>query len=325
MKIMDVAAKQAELNVAMGKWAEATPAAYARDYRKFIRFLDSNGVANDIDSITKPVIDDFIIWLHRQGNSASTIQRAIRALKVLYDFALEYSWVSANPCQSFHFRKDRTKKRRSLSDEESAALLQDEGGYRRPRNRAIVAVFITTGLRSGELRNLKWGDIDFGTATLTVTKAKENKSRDIPLGPETIRRLKEHLGGRHPAPDEPVFTSRLQKPLSKTALDSIIKRAAKRAGIDPKSICNHTMRHSFVTRVARTLGLEVARIMAGHSDINTTALYIHPSEWEKRHVPGVFDALFVPDKQKEQQRHPHTKSQRPRKRHRSKKRRSAEK
>lgn len=292
MELLELANMQAKFNVAVGTWAKSTPEAYARDYRKFIRFLDSVGVAPRIESITKPLVHDFTIWLAEQGNSPATVQRGIRALKVLLDYAVERSLIPSNPCDGLHFKKDRTKKRRAPTDEQYRALLEDTGGYNAKRNRAIVALFLTTGIRRNELLNLNWGDIDLSGGTLYIRAAKGHQSRDLPLGEETIQRLKELLGSRVPDPDEPVFLSRLNKRMSKTALRSVTKRAAKRSGIDPKDFCNHSMRHGFINRVARKYGLELARIMAGHQDITTTALYVHPADWEKRQVAKDFDMLF---------------------------------
>lgn len=297
MDILELASTLASIKTASGTWTEATKEAYSRDYRKFLAFLRAKGVPPTVENVTKPLVEDYMAWLSQRGNKPVTVQRAVRALKALFVFAVERKLANENPCAGFRFKRDRTKKRMALTDEQCAALLADDGGYEATRNRAIIAVLLTTGLRRSELLDLRWDDIDFDRASLTVRETKGRQSRDIHLGNETIKRLREHFRAQPRKPDGLVFTSRVGRRMSKTALLSVIKRAAKRAGLDWKKLDAHTFRHNFITRVARELGLEVGRISAGHADIATTIQYVHPAEWEKRQVPKVFDALFASSSQ----------------------------
>lgn len=148
-----------------------------------------------------------------------------------------------------------------------------------PRDRAILTLFLFSGLRCNELRMLEVGDLDFDELTIFVKFAKRSKQRVVPLHDEAMTALKDHLQGRTTGP---VFLSERKQRISLRRLRSLVKSLGQQAGLR-KDIHPHVLRHSFAVALQdKDVDLETIRDLLGHEDIKTTSIYLHCSTAKRR-------------------------------------------
>jgi site-specific recombinase XerD len=148
-----------------------------------------------------------------------------------------------------------------------------------PRDRAIVSIFLYTGLRSNELRLLDVEDVDFEAKTILVRFGKRDKQRIIPLHIEAQAALESHLAGRS---NGPLFESNRGQRISYDRLHSLVGEIGKRAKLR-KHLHPHSLRHSFaVALLDAEVDLETIRDLLGHKDIRTTIIYLHCSTAKRR-------------------------------------------
>jgi integrase len=144
------------------------------------------------------------------------------------------------------------------------------------RDRLVLLVLVTTGLRRSELCALEWRDLELGREpSLLVRCGKGSKSRRQPLPASLARELRRLRAARQPEPTDPVFCGLEGGRLQETILADIIRRAANRAGIE-KHVTAHTLRHTAATWLRQALG--DTRLVAeylGHADLSTVARYAH--------------------------------------------------
>jgi integrase/recombinase XerC len=188
-----------------------------------------------------------------------------------------------------------------LTPEEFRRLLDAAGRPERnlpglgERDRLVLLALVTTGLRRSELCALEWRDLELGgrEPSLLVRCGKGSKSRRQPL-PATLARELRRLGAaRQPDPTDPVFCGLEGGRLQETILADIIRRAAKRAGIE-KHVTAHTLRHTAATWLRQELG--DTRLVAeylGHADLSTVARYAHVDRKELFEAAGRLEELAV--------------------------------
>lgn len=148
-----------------------------------------------------------------------------------------------------------------------------------PRDKAIIATFLYTGLRSNELRLLDVEDIDFEAMTLFVRFGKRSKQRIVPLHTEAGAALEAHLAGRTTGP---LFESNRGQRISYDRLHSLVVELGQLAGLR-KELHPHALRHSFaVSLLDAGVDLETIRDLMGHESIQTTSIYLHCSTAKRR-------------------------------------------
>jgi integrase/recombinase XerC len=190
-----------------------------------------------------------------------------------------------------------------LTPEEFRCLLDAAGRPERnlpglaERDRLVLLALVTTGLRRSELCALEWRDLELGERepSLLVRYGKGNKSRRQPLPASVERELRRLRAARQPAPTDPVFCGLEGGRLQETILADVIRRAAKRAGIE-KHVTAHTLRHTAATWLRQELG--DTRLVAeylGHADLSTVARYAHVDRDELFAAAGRLEQLAIAD------------------------------
>lgn len=256
--------------------------AYVRDVAKLKQFVDISNLEVNPQHVTKEVIQNFLIYLGELEMSAYSQSRMLSGIKSFYSF-LEYEEIiSENPAELI----DAPKLGRKLPDVlnifeiekllESIDLSMPEGG----RNRAMLEVLYSSGLRVSELINLKMNQIYFDIGFLRIV-GKGNKERLVPIGKSAMKYLQIYMEEIRchikiqPGYENYVFLNRRGRGLSRVMIFTIIKNLVKVAGIE-KKISPHTFRHSFATHLVEGgADLRAVQEMLGHKSITTTEIYTH--------------------------------------------------
>jgi integrase/recombinase XerC len=189
-----------------------------------------------------------------------------------------------------------------LTPEEFRLLLDAAGRPERnlpglaERDRLALLTLVTTGLRRSELCALEWRDleIDGRRQSLLVRNSKGGKARRQPLPTGLAGELRKLRDARQPEPTDPVFCGLAGGRLQETILADIIRRAAKRAGIE-KHVTAHTLRHTAATWLRQERG--DTRLVAeylGHSDLSTVSRYAHVDRDELFDAAGRLEQLAAP-------------------------------
>lgn len=269
-----------------------------KDYLKFERGLANNTVSSYLqdveklrsflsDSINPAEVDfhqlnEFLSFLGEIGISSISQSRIISGLRGFYDFLILENQITQNPFENIVSPKIVRKLPEVLDITEIDAMLAaiDLSTSKGARDRAIVEVMYSCGLRVTELLNLKLSNCNFDERYIQVY-GKGDKSRWIPIGKSAIKytdiyinQIRNHIKVKKGYEDY-VFLSRRGTDLSRVMIFYIIKELAQLAGIQ-KNISPHTLRHSFATHLVEGgADLRAVQQMLGHESILTTEIYTH--------------------------------------------------
>ena len=283
-----------------------TVSAYRSDLEKFAAFLESNG-KSDLKTAASGSIDDFLSYCYSNGSSQRTQARLISSLKAFYRFLVLDKRIAENPTDKIDAPKLSRKLPTVLSVDEIDKIIEsvDLSHQEGKRNRAIIEVLYSCGLRVSELVNLKLSDIFLKDSFVRVI-GKGNKQRLVPLGQMAKSAIENYIPGRWEIlqhakylpesklgkshneekiahAEDTMFLNRRGGPMTRQMVYTIIKRQAKIAGIK-KEIHPHTFRHSFATHLVENgADLRAVQDMLGHESILTTEIYTHVSsaQWMK--------------------------------------------
>jgi integrase/recombinase XerC len=273
-----------------------TVASYKRDLKDFCEYLlggttaldDKTGAVKP-DCIGAEHVRNYLADLLRRRNSRATVQRRLFAIKAYFRWR-ELRTGKPNPV--YAMRSPRAEKRlpQVLNECDTAALVEADDGVNsraRLRDRAIIEVLYSSGLRVSELTGLDWRDIDEELGLVMIRSGKGNKDRLVPIGEpalDALRAWRAVVSGA-PAGDRPVITNLRGSRLTPRTVQSIVARRLISAGINTP-ITPHGLRHSFATHMLNA-GADLRSIqeMLGHSSLATTQRYTHVSV---RHLKEVY-------------------------------------
>lgn len=256
--------------------------AYARDAAKLRQFLESRQLSTSPQQVTTAQLREFLAWLGELGMSATSQARTLSGLKAFYSFLIMEDQLSVDPTDTLEAPKTGRKLPDTLSYEEILQLLEaiDLSTNEGTRNRALLEVLYSSGLRVSELTELRLSNIYVEQGFLRVT-GKGNKERLVPIGRDALKHLGFYLSGVRshqtiqPGHEDVVFLNKRGTKLSRVTVFTTIKALADKAGIR-KTISPHTFRHSFATHLIEGgADLRAVQEMLGHESITTTEIYTH--------------------------------------------------
>lgn len=262
--------------------------AYSRDLLQFGEFLERAG-ADVPDGITPEVIGAFSAHLHGNGANRNTIARKITSVR---SFAKYLAREGLAGPEVFD-RIDPVKPHQRLPDTLDRADVErllttvDTGSPLGIRNRAMLELLYSSGLRISELCALRPGDIDMEQGMVRC-RGKGRKMRRVPVGSEAVAWVARYLAEVRPGWDKQgaaeLFLSSRGAGLRRETCWHMVRRAALEAGIS-KKVSPHTLRHSFATHIMENgADLRSVQEMLGHADIATTQIYTHVSLKQMRAV-----------------------------------------
>jgi integrase/recombinase XerD len=253
---------------------------YLRDVRKLSDFSKEKNL-NELQ-ITRTEVKEFIADINKEGISARSQSRIISGIKAFYKYLILEDYLKVNPTELIESPKIGMKLPDILSVIEIDSLISaiDLSHPQGERNRAILEVLYSCGLRVSELTNLKLSNIRFKEGYVKVV-GKGNKERFAPIGGVAIKFLKIYLKEIRTHQDikkgseDIVFLNRRGKQLTRVMIFTIIKDLATKIGMK-KKISPHTFRHSFATHLIEGgADLRAIQEMLGHESITTTEIYTH--------------------------------------------------
>ncbi len=256
--------------------------AYNSDLRDFIRFLRDAQISA-YSQVERDSVMEFLQRLKELGMETSTIARKLVAIKVFFRYLFQERIINKDITEVMDSPKLWQLLPDFLSIAEVDALLRAFPAGKDPllfRNRTIMEVLYACGLRVSEAANLLISGVRFDEEILLV-KGKGSKERIVPIGKTALKFLSRYLAEIRPqllkdeSRSEVVFLSKNGRALNREWIWSLIKTAARTAGIS-KNIYPHTLRHSFASHLLENgADLRVIQEMLGHADISTTQIYTH--------------------------------------------------
>lgn len=267
---------------------------YKDDFKVFLKYFPN---IKTVDDLNDELIDNFIYEQSLNDLKSSTISRRISTIKNFFLF-LENEKIATNLVKEVILPKKEKHIPTFLSIDEIKNLLSvfDETKPTEYRDKTMVLVMYSAGLRVSELINLEKRSINFEEKLITL-KGKGNKERFVPLNYIALEYLNNYLSQNKNnkvfSKSKYLFINKKDgKPLTRQYFFVELNKYAKRAGID-KKISPHTLRHSFATHLLENgADLRVVQELLGHSKIETTQIYTHLS------TKKILDALDLYSKRK---------------------------
>lgn len=221
--------------------------------------------------------------------SPATVNRELATLKTMFSKAVAWGKLKDSPAKNVQFLREPEGRVRYLEKEEIVKLLAKCSA----RLRSIVIVALNTGMRRGEILNLKWHDVDFQRDIISLFDTKNGESRKIPMNAQvkvTLIKVKKHPESQY------IFCNRKGEPLSNVRKSFFT--AIQNAGII--NFHFHDLRHTFASQLVMAgIDINTTRELLGHKDIRMTLRYSHLSPDHKKRAVDVLsskmDAIWTPD------------------------------
>jgi integrase/recombinase XerD len=269
-----------------------TIGAYGRDLKRFSAYMEKRGLG--IKSRQRDDIVQYLTHLYQQKLDSRSVARHLVTLRGFYKFLLIEDAIKIDPTLTLESPKFRRTLPSFLRVEEVNKLLEqpDVSTIRGLRDRAILELLYSSGLRVSELTGLRVSDLDFRMGTVRCV-GKGDKERLVPIGRQALSAIERYLQSARPvmmrsrgdAPPVPfLFVNRMGGHLSRMAVWKSLAFYGRKAGLRAK-LTPHKMRHSFATHLLeRGADLRSVQLMLGHADISTTQIYTHVVEERLKQV-----------------------------------------
>ena len=265
--------------------SEHTRMAYIKDVEEYAEFLQKNNFIDNIDGILNVAADTvraYLGYLFRRKVKKVTVNRKISSLRSFYKFLIRSGKTKNNPAGMIQSSKTEKYMPNFLSVDEMFELLQawNDTSTAGLRNRAMLELFYSSGLRLGELAGLNVMDLDFDQALVKV-RGKGRKERIVPVGAPARQALQEYLAktkevrkkNSEDVFNSPLFLNLRGARITTRSIARIVDEATKKSKIGRK-ISPHALRHTFATHLLNA-GADLRSIqeLLGHESLSTTQKY----------------------------------------------------
>ena len=250
---------------------------YMRDLRQFANFILRMW---DLPprKVEPQMIERYMAWLYDRGREKTSQARALSGIKSFFNFLMISDRIESSPAEFIQMPKIGRQLPDTLSTDEIDRIIAsvDPSTVKGLRDQAMLEVLYSCGLRVSELTALKIQDLFFGEGYIRVI-GKGDKQRIVPISSTARERIHRYLEKRPEvhSGEETLFLNNRGGQLTRVMVFTLLKQAAKRAGID-KRISPHTFRHSFATHLLEG-GASIRQVqeLLGHESILTTEIYTH--------------------------------------------------
>lgn len=257
--------------------------AYQRDLMKFGMFTAKRKLT--LETVSRDDLVDFLAGLYRVKLESRTVARQLVTMRNFFRFAQMHDYISTDPSLNLESPKIRKTLPGYLRLEEVERLLAEADGKTELglRDRAMLEVLYSTGLRVSELIGLRVMDIDMKVGCIRCI-GKGDKERIVPAGRKALASVDKYLRDARPklmlkrAANSALFVNRRGEALTRVGVWKILSVYGRRAGLR-MPLTPHMLRHSFATHLLeRGADLRSVQLMLGHADISTTQIYTHVVE-----------------------------------------------
>ena len=226
-------------------------------------------------------ITDFLASRKRSGLQASTVRLDAVAIRIFFRFLVSRQGWPQNPAETLTLPRPEKHLPETLNPGDVRRLIESvgPGDPQGLRDRAMLELLYSSGLRVSELCNARLENLDLDSGFIRVT-GKGNKTRMVPVGAPAVAAMKNYLESARPALVKPrtgaeIFLSVRGKKLTPQRIWQLIKQYAARAGLET-NVFPHLLRHSFATHLlGGGADLRIIQELLGHADISTTQIYTH--------------------------------------------------
>ena len=268
-----------------------TLAAYRADLLALSRWLADR--KQPITDCTRADLLAFIAWRVERGAQPRSTARQLSSFRRFYRHLIREGVIQEDPTAQIAMPKIGRSLPKSLTEEEVEALLNAPpiGEPLGVRDRAMLELLYATGLRVSELVGLRHGQLNLNQGVIRIV-GKGDRERLIPLGEEAVRWLREFNSSARneillDRVSDYLFPTRRGDRMTRQAFWHIIKRYARKAGVD-KELSPHTLRHAFATHLLNHgADLRVVQMLLGHSDLSTTQIYTHVARERMKELHGL--------------------------------------
>lgn len=279
-------------------YSKHTLSAYKRDLKQFSLWLKKQE-CSDILEADSLHVRHWVAMLHRQGIAGKTLQRKLSSLRSFYQFRMRKHQLKTNPALDISAPKTARTLPDTLDADTLTQLLEiPSDSILAIRDRAIMELFYSSGLRLSELVDLDIASIDLEDRTLRVI-GKGNKTRVLPIGSKATEALLKWLNKRSnlaKLEEQALFVSNRGKRISTRSVQQRLNFWRKKQGLE-QHIHPHKLRHSFASHILESSGdLRAVQELLGHADISTTQIYTH---LDFQHLAKVYDKAHPRAKKKE--------------------------
>jgi integrase/recombinase XerC len=266
-------------------YSKHTVKAYVTDIKEFFRAVKQKNLIREedggdsISGLDKSHVRAYISWLYTR-NTKTSISRKLASVRTFFEFLMRSGAVKNNLAKLVPTPQGEKRLPTFLTVDEVVKLMEtpDPGEAAGLRDRAILELLYSSGLRVSELVGIDLPDLDLTSLTVKVL-GKGSKERQVPVGSKAGEALKSYLSARldmKPKGDYLFVNSRGGR-LTVRSIDRIIKKHATEAGI-PKNVSPHVLRHTFATHLlGGGADLRAIQEMLGHKSLSTTQRYTHTS------------------------------------------------
>lgn len=270
------------------QYSSHTLSAYKRDLSQFSLWLKTND-CNNILKADSLHIRNWVAGLHRKGIGSKTLQRKLSSLRSFYQYSIRNQQLKNNPAIDIRAPKSARTLPDTLDVDTLSQLLDiTDDSILAVRDRAIMELFYSSGLRLAELTNLNLDSIDLKENSLRAI-GKGNKTRILPIGKKSTEALQKWLKQRVALADleeQALFVSNRGQRISPRSVQQRLNYWRKKQGLQ-QHIHPHKLRHSFASHILESSGdLRAVQELLGHADISTTQIYTH---LDFQHLAKVYD------------------------------------
>lgn len=247
-----------------------------KSYRQSLNRFVQESAPPDVKDVRIEHVRDHILRLRELLLSPISIAQNLSSLRSFFNYQIRHQRLEHNPAQHVKAPKSPKKLPNVLDVDEAVKLVgQSFEGSKALRNRALLELLYSSGIRLSEVVELNVGDVDLHSGQAVVT-GKGNKQRVVPIGSHARVALDQWLAARDKClPEEPLFTGRLHARISRRTVQDIVKKAGLKA-LNDDSVHPHLLRHCFASHMLESSSdLRAVQELLGHESIETTQVYTH--------------------------------------------------
>ena len=264
---------------------------YQRDLLALVEYLDSSNIT-DWQAISAHHLRSYITGGFRRGKSGKTLQRHLSSIRTFFNYLAREGLMKTNPAMEFSAPKSGGTLPDTIDTDQISRMLEIEPTtWHGQRDRAMLELFYSSGLRLSELVGSNINDLSFDDGTIRV-RGKGGKERVLPIGSKALAALKVWLRELALAPraksvdETALFISERGARISARNVQARVRAWCRRFGISGR-VHPHTLRHSFASHLLESSqDLRAVQELLGHADISTTQIYTH---LDFQHLANVYD------------------------------------